>query len=72
MLLNHDPALANVLDTAAVTSVVAVLTGVLTPITLVLSFIWLAIRVYETKTVRHILGKRHLLWKPDDPSNRHS
>lgn len=51
--MNHeDPVFAQIVDWTAVTAVVASLAGWLPPIATFLSIVWLAIRIWETKTVQ--------------------
>lgn len=48
----------NVLDGTAVGATAATLFGWLPEATALLSFIWIAIRIYETETVRRLLGRK--------------
>lgn len=48
----------NILDGTAVGTSAATLFGWLPEATALLSFIWLAIRIWETETVKRLLGKR--------------
>lgn len=48
----------NVLDGTAVGTVAATLFGWLPEATALLSFIWIAIRIWETDTVQTLLGRK--------------
>jgi hypothetical protein len=52
-----------VVDAVSVFTVVGTLGELLPPMAALFTLVWTAIRIYETKTVQEILGKKD---KPDD------
>lgn len=50
----------HVVDTISVATVLASLTAWLPPIAALVSIVWGLIRIYETKTVQQLLGKRKI------------
>jgi len=48
----------NVVDALSVGTVVATLAGVLPSIAAIFTIFWTAIRIYETETVKKLLGKK--------------
>mgnify|MGYP003345238399 CR=1 FL=1 len=52
-----------IIDAASVVTVVGTLGEVLPPLAALFTLVWTAIRIYETKTVQEILGKKD---SPDD------
>jgi hypothetical protein len=58
--LNHENAetVKHIVDGASIGTVLATLAGWLPEVSALLSAIWVAIRIYETETVRKILGKK--------------
>ena len=52
-----------IVDAASVVTVVGTLGEVLPPMAALFTLIWTVIRIYETKTVQEILGKKD---SPDD------
>jgi chromate transport protein ChrA len=51
-------AVKNVVDAASIGTVVATLAGVLPSIAAIFTICWTAIRIYETETVKKLLGKK--------------
>jgi len=51
-----------VMDAVSVVTVVGTLGDMLPPVAALLTILWTAIRIYETKTVQRLLGKE----PPDD------
>jgi chromate transport protein ChrA len=57
--MNQDTEAAkNVVDALSVGTVVATLAGVLPSIAAIFTICWTAIRIYETETVKKLLGKK--------------
>lgn len=52
----HDAA-KHVVDALSIGTVVATLTGILPSVAAIFTIIWTGIRIYETETVRKIMGK---------------
>ena len=52
-----------IVDAASVVTVIGTLGDVLPPMAALFTLIWTVIRIYETKTVQEILGKKD---SPDD------
>jgi hypothetical protein len=59
-ILNHETSetLKHVADVGSIGTVLATLAGWLPEISALLSAVWVAIRIYETETVRKLLGKK--------------
>lgn len=55
--MNHDTG-KHVVDAASIGTVLATLAGWLPAIAALFTIVWTAIRIYETDTVQHILGKK--------------
>ena len=51
-------AVKNVVDALSIGTVVATLAGVLPSIAAIFTILWTAIRIYETETVKKLLGKK--------------
>jgi chromate transport protein ChrA len=51
-------AVKNVVDAVSIGTVVATLAGVLPSIAAIFTICWTAIRIYETETVKKLLGKK--------------
>lgn len=57
-LWDHIPdGLKHVIDALSITTMLGALTSMLPHVAALLTIIWTAIRIYETKTVRSWLGK---------------
>ncbi len=57
-------AVKNVVDAVSIGTVVATLAGVLPSIAAIFTICWTAIRIYETETVKKLLGKKPAPQKP--------
>jgi chromate transport protein ChrA len=51
-------AVKNVVDAVSIGTVVATLAGVLPSVAAIFTICWTAIRIYETETVKKLLGKK--------------
>jgi hypothetical protein len=59
MVQHHlDEATKHVLDGASVVTVLGTMAQVLPPLAALFTIVWTCIRIYETKTVQRILGKK--------------
>jgi len=59
MVQHHlDEATKHVLDGASVVTVLGTMAQVLPPRAALFTIVWTCIRIYETKTVQRILGKK--------------
>lgn len=47
-----------VLDTASIGTMIAAIVGWLPHISALLTVVWMALRIYETKTVQRLLGRK--------------
>jgi len=52
-----DEGSKHIIDLLSVTTVLGTLMGILPSIAAVFTIVWTAIRIYETKTVKELLGK---------------
>jgi hypothetical protein len=52
-----DEGSKHLIDLLSVTTVLGTLMGILPSIAAVFTIVWTAIRIYETKTVKELLGK---------------
>jgi len=57
-MTSDTEAVKNVVDAVSVGTVVATLAGVLPSIAAIFTICWTAIRIYETETVKKLLGKK--------------
>jgi chromate transport protein ChrA len=53
-------AVKHVVDAVSIGTVVATLAGILPSIAAIFTICWTAIRIYETETVKKLLGKKKL------------
>jgi len=57
--MEHDH-VKNAIDIGAIAGLAGVLTGILPVVTTWLSFLWVCLRIYETKTVQRLIhGKQN-------------
>jgi len=61
--MEHDH-VKNAIDIGAIVGLAGVLTGILPVVTTWLSFLWVCLRIYETKTVQRLIHG-----KQDDTNN---
>jgi chromate transport protein ChrA len=57
-MTSDTEAVKNVVDAVSIGTVVATLAGVLPSIAAIFTICWTAIRIYETETVKKLLGKK--------------
>lgn len=58
---HHEPltdATKHIIDGASVVTVLGTLAQVLPPLAALFTIVWTCIRIYETKTVQRLLGKK--------------
>ena len=59
MIHHHlDEATKHVIDGASVVTVLGTMAQVLPPLAALFTIVWTCIRIYETKTVQRLLGKK--------------
>jgi hypothetical protein len=62
----NQETLKQVIDGASILTVIGTLVEFLPAVSAVLSIVWVAIRIYETDTVKKLVGRK----KADDASNK--
>lgn len=61
--INLDEATKHIIDFASIATVLGTLADMLPAIAAVFTIVWTAIRIYETKTVQHLIGKKDAINK---------
>ena len=61
--LNMDEASKHIIDFASVVTVLGTLADMLPAIAAIFTIVWTAIRIYETKTVQRLIGKKDAINK---------
>jgi len=62
----NQETLKHIVDGASILTVIGTLVEFLPAVSAVLSIVWVAIRIYETETVKKLLNRK----KDDDASNK--
>lgn len=57
-MTDHDETVKYVIDTLSVLTVFGTIIDILPAVAAIFTIIWTLIRIYETKTVRHWLGRK--------------
>ena len=57
-MTSHEETVKHTVDALSVVTVVGTLMDILPAIAALFTIIWTAIRIYETDTVQHLLGKK--------------
>ena len=66
-MTEHDQeTLKHMIDGASILTVIGTLVEFLPAVSAILSIVWVAIRIYETKTVQKLVNRK----KDDDASNK--
>jgi hypothetical protein len=61
--MNMDEATKHVIDFASIATVLGTLADMLPAIAAIFTIVWTAIRIYETKTVQRLIGKKDAINK---------
>jgi hypothetical protein len=61
--INMDEATKHVIDFASIATVLGTLADMLPAIAAIFTIVWTAIRIYETKTVQRLIGKKDAINK---------
>ena len=56
--VNMDEATKHIIDFASIATVLGTLADMLPAIAAIFTIVWTAIRIYETKTVQRLIGKK--------------
>jgi hypothetical protein len=61
--MNMDEATKHIIDFASIATVLGTLADMLPAIAAIFTIVWTAIRIYETKTVQRLIGKKDAINK---------
>ena len=61
--INMDEATKHIVDFASIATVLGTLADMLPAIAALFTIVWTAIRIYETKTVQRLIGKKDAINK---------